>query len=240
MAKAGISAHDIIDEISQMISNTSKFSDTDKKEEFINILSDNLNIKEILEKEVKKLSHAFDYPTLLIKSSGNKLFESDFHRNFFFSRFSLDDSIKDLFIKLAFGDDYKASYAIDQVSLETVKRNWRNFIDAMDEARQQGIHSIRQTDLEAAMISFLYNPNNTIYRDNRSPFLNLRQQKDDIYVYDPLEEIKPRSEGLRYSHYQVKPDTVFSFFHDEFDPTYIISPYFKTGYAQKIYEHYCK
>ena len=226
VAKAGISAHDIIEEISQVISDIPKFSDKDKRKEFTDILSENLNIKEILEKEVRIFIHAFDNPTLLIRSSGDEIFESNLHRNFFFSRFSLDDSIESLFIKLAFDDDHVQPYAIDQVSLETVKRNWRNFIGAMNEARKEGIHSIKQIDLEAAMISFLYNPNNTLYKDRKNPFLNPRQQEEDIYIYDPLEEIKSKYD-LRYSHYRVKPNTVFSFFHNEFDPTYIISPYFR-------------
>ena len=116
-----------------------------------------IEIKNLPEEEARTLVLALDEPTSLIKPSPDGVFGSDLHRVFFFSLFDLQRDSDALFTKLFSKTGSRQEIIwLAELPFQEAERNWENFLGAVKEANQLGYIQIRETDLEAAAISFIH------------------------------------------------------------------------------------
>ena len=82
------------------------------------------------------------------------LFSSPVSRDFFFSRFDLQKHSSDTLFTQLFTEEIHGIR--QELFFEDSKRNWDEFLDGLRDAKIQGRTQIKETDLEAAAMSFIY------------------------------------------------------------------------------------
>ena len=201
--------------------------------------------KNLSEEELRVLVYALDEPTYLIRnapdwSSRNMdqsfreptnliLFESDFHRAFFFSRFDLHRNRDDLFTKLFLFTDDEGIKLEDILSLglfgepplfelafEEAKRNWEDFLGAARRAKQTGLSNLSTIDLEAAAMSFIH---------QRIPGSYSALRQEDLL------------NGLLNNPNAWLEDSLGKFFHNRFSIDHYMSPHFTLTPENYYFQH---
>ena len=127
--------------------------------EYIQNYSDS-GIKNISEGEAEFLAKALKEPMLLVNSAGKKLFKSDGYRNLFFRNFNFSDDNRSLLTRLLY---QQVEGGLKELPFDEAKRNWENFINALEQARLAGHTQIQRIDMEAAAISFVRKNSYTLY-----------------------------------------------------------------------------
>ena len=157
----------------------------------------------------KELALALDDPIHLIgpyrighyHDNRYALFLSPVRRDFFFSRFDLQKHSSDTLFTQFFTEK---NHGIRQErSFEDSKRNWDEFLDGLRDAKIQGRTQIKETDLEAAAMSFIY-----------KKFPNRNHRIIDEYL---------RVDELTYMW---DVTSMGMFFYYKFNINHYISPYF--------------
>ena len=174
-------------------------------------------LKNLSQKEVRKLVRALDNPTHLIENSpssprtfgsGASLF-SHIKSRFFFSFFDLHRDSDALFTKLFTS---KSGEKLEELSFEQAKRNWDHFLDEVRNSNQFGYTRIKKTDLEAAAMSFVH------------------QRFSDKYFPDM--DLFP---GLNHS-FTWRRQSLGTLFHNQFNIDHYVSPHFTLTWENPYYE----
>ena len=123
-------------------------------EDFKQILEEQ-NIKNLSQKEIEALAYAsaVNNPIYLMRSL-KSFFNSDAYKAFFFLHFDLNKHGDGLFAHL-FTKKVDKNPRVE-LGFFAAKKNWRNFIRALQDAIRSGQTQINQTDLEAAALTFIH------------------------------------------------------------------------------------
>ena len=111
-----------------------------------------VDVKNVSRQEAEFLVRTRREPALLVDPSDWGLFKSESYRNLFFRNFDFPDGNKSLFKKLFYK---QTGEGIQELPFDEAKRNWENFIDALEQATLAGHTRIQRIDVEAAAISFI-------------------------------------------------------------------------------------
>ena len=209
--------------LQKMIRNLSDVPQSQKEKVFE--IYENLNAKpkDLSENEMRTLARALDDPISLIENSPDGPFGPEFpdrvfprrhllHRGFFFALFDLHRDSDALFTKLF---SRKKWSKWEELPFREAKRNWENFLGSVEQANRFGYTQIRETDLEAAAISFVHQKFSNKY------LLSDEYVPNDRYA-SPLIDL-PRS-FISTSPWEER--SLGTFFHRRFTIDHYTNPHF--------------